>query len=292
MDDQDLTSILFSVQVTKSEKNREYWATRPWISSDLVNVVRSLDVFVLPWEEFREGHGPVVWCNLDLDLLNQTLTSLHGRGQSIYSAAYIMPPPAFGKERKHSNHLALLSRMMVDRLPDRLRQAPDLKTVYEHILAYPGLGPFLAFQYAIDLNYSELLDFDESAFVVAGPGALDGISKCFIETNGRSAEWLIRWVTERQSIEFAKRGLSFNGLFGRPLQPIDCQNLFCEVSKYTRVVHPELQGNAKRQRIKQAYKKNQRPLAPLAFPPRWKLDCDSLELPVTDPMPPYQPSLL
>ncbi len=154
------------------------------------------------------------------------------------------------------------------------------------------MGRFLSFQYAIDLNYSELLDFEESTFVEAGPGALDGISKCFSATDGHSAEWLIRWVAERQSVEFAKRGLIFNGLFGRPLQPIDCQNLFCEISKYTRVVHPELQGIAKRQRIKQAYKKNERLLTPLAFPPRWKLDCGNFELPLTEKTPPYQPSLL
>jgi alpha-glutamyl/putrescinyl thymine pyrophosphorylase clade 1 len=69
--------------------------------------------------------------------------------------------------------------MMADRLPERLRQAPDLQTIYESLLAYPGLGRLLAFQFAIDLNYSSPLDFSEADFVVAGPGALDGISKCF-----------------------------------------------------------------------------------------------------------------
>jgi hypothetical protein len=162
--------------------------------------------------------------------------------------------------------------MMADRLPDRLRQAPDLESVYERIRAYPGLGRFLAFQYTIDLNYSTLLDFEESTFVVAGPGALDGISKCFSATGDRSAEAIIRWVTDRQDIEFAARGLDFEGLFGRPLQPIDCQNVFCEISKYTRVAHPELKGTADRQRIKQSYKPDQRDLDPLAFPPRWRLD--------------------
>ena len=78
-------------------------------------------------------------------------------------------------------------------------------------------------------------------------------------------------MTDRQDVEFASRGLDFKGLFGRPLQPIDCQNLFCEVSKYGRVAHPELQGVANRQRIKQTYKRRQHAQDPLAFPPRWKL---------------------
>jgi hypothetical protein len=224
------------------------------------------------WEALEAVRGPLSWRNVNLDALDRTLTVLHSRGRAIYSAAYIMPAPPFGRERKHSNHLALIARMMDDRLPDYLHKAPDLKNVYDRILAYPGLGRFLAFQYAIDLNYSTLLDFDESAFVVAGPGALDGISKCFSATDGRSPEAIIRWVTERQGVEFAARGIDFQGLYGRPLQPIDCQNLFCEVSKYTRVSNPELQGVANRQRIKQKYNRDERGLDPFTFPPRWNLN--------------------
>jgi hypothetical protein len=224
------------------------------------------------WEALEHAHGPLSWRTADLEAVERTLSRLQAGGQHIYSAAYIMPTPPFGRARKHSNHLALISRMMADGLADRLRQVPDLKAAYECILGYPGLGRFLAFQYAIDLNYSTLLHFKEADFVVAGPGALDGISKCFSATSGRSPEEVIRWVTDRQEIEFIHRGLDFNGLFGRPLQPIDCQNLFCEISKYTRVSHPEIQGIANRQRIKQAYKRNDRELPVLSFPPRWKLD--------------------
>jgi hypothetical protein len=224
------------------------------------------------WEALEHAHGPLSWQTVDLEAVDRTLSQLHAGGQRIYSAAYIMPIPPFGYTRKHSNHLALITRMMADGLADRLRQAPDLKTVYECILAYPGLGRFLAFQYAIDLNYSTLIEFDESDFVVAGPGAIDGISKCFSAASGRSPEHMVRWVTDRQEIEFSQRGLDFNGLFGRPLQPVDCQNLFCEVSKYARIAHPEIQGVADRYRIKQAYKCNDREIPSLYFPPRWNLD--------------------
>jgi hypothetical protein len=224
------------------------------------------------WEALEYVHGPLSWQTVDLDAVDRTLSRLRVSGQRIYSAAYIMPAPPFGRLCKHSNHLALIARMMADRLADRLRQAPDLRAVYERILDYPGLGRFLAFQYAIDLNYSTLLDFDEADFVMAGPGALDGISKCFGTTSGRSPEHIIRWVTDRQEVEFTQRGLDFNGLFGRTLQPIDCQNLFCEVSKYTRIAHPEIRGIANRQRIKQMYRRHDRNLPAPLFPPRWKLD--------------------
>ena len=224
------------------------------------------------WEALEHSHGLLSWRTVDLDAIDYTLLRLRAGGQRIYSAAYIMPAPPFGRASKHSNHLALIARMMADGLPKALQQAPDLRTVYERILGYPSLGRFLAFQYAIDLNYSTLLDFEEADFVIAGPGALDGISKCFSETSGRSPEDIIRWVTDRQEIEFVKRRLAFKGLFGRRLQPVDCQNLFCEVSKYTRIAHPEIRGVANRQRIKQIYRRNDRDLSPLSFPPRWRLD--------------------
>jgi hypothetical protein len=244
------------------------------------------------WEALEAVHGPLAWRTVDLEALDRTLTLLHSRGRRIYSAAYIMPAPAFGRERKHSNHLALIARMMADRLPNRLRQAPDLNSVYQRMLAYPGLGRFLAFQYAIDLNYSTLLDFEEGAFVVAGPGALDGIAKCLSNAGGRSPEAIIHWVTERQDREFAERGLKFEGLFGRPLQAVDCQNIFCEVSKYTRVAYPDLQGIGNRRRIKQIYKPHSRALDPLAFPPRWKIDL-GLDGPVdTSVARDYQPAFL
>lgn len=221
------------------------------------------------WEALEDRFGPLEWRRLDLAKIDQALEELRLRGRKIYSAAYIMPSPALGRARKHSNHLALLKQMIEDRLPERVRQAPSLQSVYELILRYPGLGPFLAFQYTIDLNYSCMLHFEESEFVVAGPGALDGISKCFADTKGMSAEEVIYWMTEQQDVEFKRLNLEFPGLFGRKLQPIDCQNLFCEISKYARVAHPDIGGVANRTRIKQSYRPSSRPTSVPMFPQRW-----------------------
>ena len=183
------------------------------------------------WQTLERALGPLSWQSCDLNRIAEILDRKISGGSRIYSAAYIMPSPALGHQRKHANHLALLARMIDDGLPGRLGQAASLQAVYELIRAYPGLGPFLAFQYAIDLNYSTLIDFDEGDFVVAGPGALDGIAKCFHEGSRLNPADVIYEVTDRQDQEFARLGLDFKGLFGRPLQPIDCQNLFCEISK-------------------------------------------------------------
>ncbi|MCH7885985.1 MAG: hypothetical protein IIC01_12165, partial [Planctomycetes bacterium] len=115
----------------------------------------------------------------------------------------------------------------------------------------PTIGPFLAYQYATDLNYSELTSFDEMHFVVPGPGALDGIRKCFSDLGGLNEVEIIKVVADQQEDQFARLGLSFQSLWGRRLQLIDCQNLFCEVGKYARVAHPDVVGLSGRTRIKQ-----------------------------------------
>jgi hypothetical protein len=181
-----------------------------------------------------------------------------------------MASPKFGRVRKHENHLALLAKMMEDGMPELVQRAKTLAEVYELLKPWPGLGAFLAFQYTIDLNYSALLDFDEEEFVVAGPGAIDGISKCFSSVGKLDAEEVIYRMVEAQDYEFARLGLDFPGLFGRKLKPIDCQNVFCEISKYARVAHPEVAGNSGRTRIKQGYSGGGALTQPF-FPPRWNL---------------------
>lgn len=223
------------------------------------------------WELVEAQHGPVSWQSADLEGIGQTLDAAMAAGMRLYSAAYIMPAPPFGHARKHRNHLALLGMMMEDGLPGRISRADHLREVYLLMLGQPGIGRFLAFQYAIDLNYSTMLDFDEASFVVAGPGALDGIAKCFVNGASLDAESVIHRMANEQEQHFERLGLDFPGLFGRRLQPIDCQNLFCEISKYARVAHPEVAGSSGRTRIKQSYAAGGRLERPF-LPPKWGLD--------------------
>ncbi len=104
-----------------------------------------------------------------------------------------------------------------------------------------------------------------------GPGALDGLRKCFTDFGGLTEADVIRLVTERQHMEFERLGIVFPSLWGRALQLIDCQNLFCEVDKYARVRHPEVLGLSGRTRIKQRYTPRNEPLD-FWYPPSWRLN--------------------
>lgn len=223
------------------------------------------------WELLEAEFTDLSWATFDIDAYDQILTDAMSAGTRLYSAAYVMPSPAMGAVRKHSNHLRLLASMIESSLPEHLARASDLAAVYQELLAFPSLGPFLAFQYAIDLNYSTLLNFDEMDFVVAGPGAKDGLRKCFGDASVGIEGELIAWVAETQDEHLERLGITFDGLWGRKLQLIDCQNLFCEVDKYSRVAHPEVAGHSGRTRIKQKYSVS-RASGEVWFPPKWGLN--------------------
>lgn len=222
------------------------------------------------WQLLEHKLGQLTRTDFDEDAYDAILSAAFSRGERLYSAAYVIPPPRLGAERKHTNHLRLLRLMMNAGVSDQLRSSATMRGAFETLLGYPALGDFLAYQFLIDLNYSTALDFDEMDFVVAGPGARDGIRKCFgPQATGIEAE-IIAYMATHQREHFDRLKLSFDGLRGRPLQLIDCQNLFCEVDKYARVAHPDIAGISGRSRIKQRFTAQHAPIAAW-FPPKWGL---------------------
>ncbi len=225
------------------------------------------------WENLKSEIGELKYSNYSFEKFNTIFNRLMNKGRRIYSAAYIMSSGNnfFGYERKHSNHLKLVENMMTDQLPEKIINAKSMMKVFELLKSYPTIGDFLAYQLTIDINYSNLTDFSEMSFVMPGPGALDGIKKCFYDLGGLNEIEIIKLVAEKQDEEFKRLNLSFKNLWGRKLQLIDCQNLFCEVDKYSRIAHPDIQGVSGRTRIKQTYKYNNLPIE-YWYPPKWNLN--------------------
>lgn len=224
------------------------------------------------WDFLKDKIGEIEYKTYSRKNYSNILNELYSSGKRIYSGAYIMASGKneFGNARKFENHLGLLELMLNDNISLKICKCKSLKELYEFLLGYPTLGTFLAYQYTIDINYSNICDFDEMEFVVAGPGAKSGIKKCFKDTGGLSESDIIRYMAENQEKEFEKRNLNFKYLWGRKLQLIDCQNIFCETDKYARVAHPEIVGLSNRNRIKQKYKQNYEKID-LFYPPKWGL---------------------
>lgn len=224
------------------------------------------------WKLLVEAFGHIRLAEYRFGHYEHVLNGAMERGKRLYSAAYIMPTaPGYASPRKHSTHLKLLERMIEERVPERIASAASMRSAFEVLKAYPMMGDFLAFQFVTDVNYSEMTNFSEMEFIVPGPGARDGIRKCFRSLGGLSEADAIRLVADRQELEFERLGLRFQSLWGRRLQLIDCQNLFCEVDKYSRVAHPDIAGISGRTRIKQTYQPRVEPIA-YWYPPKWGLN--------------------
>jgi thymidylate kinase len=225
------------------------------------------------WQLLERELGPLTHSGYSFERFDNVLTKAMGAGKTIYSAAYIMPSGGklLGHAVKHRNHLSLLGMMIANELPKKLADARSMQEGFQLLRDYPTIGDFLAYQFITDLNYSELTNFSESEFVMPGPGALDGIRKCFVDRGGLNEPEIIKFMADIQESEFARLGLEFRSLWGRPLQLIDCQNLFCEVDKYSRVKHPEISGISGRLRIKQKYSENLRPMV-YWYPPKWQIN--------------------
>lgn len=141
------------------------------------------------WEKLETIFGRLNYENFDVDQYGKVLNIFFEQGEKLYSGAYIMASgkSVFGYERKFMNHLMLIDYMMKNHITKKIMHCRNLEKLYNTLLAYPTIGTFLAYQYAIDINYSELVNFDEMEFVVAGPGAKAGIRKSF----SNSDEYLV-----------------------------------------------------------------------------------------------------
>ena len=222
------------------------------------------------WRALEDELGLVTRRTLRGDRVARSLERLQAKGP-IYTGAFILcANKAFGFDRKVLNHIELVRTMFRRQaLPLAVARARALDDVYAALIDYPLIGRFMAYQLAIDINYSPLVEFSEDGFTVPGPGAERGIHKVFPNARRRDMAPIIYWMTDNQQSEATRLGIDLPTLFGRPLHAIDCQNLFCELDKYTRVALPALSSN--RTRIKTLFRPTAEPLR-LFYPPKWGLN--------------------
>ncbi|MBE5934277.1 MAG: hypothetical protein E7262_00610 [Lachnospiraceae bacterium] len=224
------------------------------------------------WEKLKLTLGEITYKNFDIGLYSKVLDDMFNNNERIYSGAYIMSSGKhfFGNKRKYLNHLYLISMIMKDKFSLKVKRCKSLEDVFILLKKYPTIGDFLAYQYAIDINYSDVTSFDENDFVMPGPGAKAGIRKCFFDIGSYTESDVIKYMVDNQEYEFQKLGLDFFNLWGRDLKLIDCQNIFCETDKYAREKHPDIMDKNGRKRIKQIYKKNTNKIDYM-YPPKWNI---------------------
>lgn len=226
---------------------------------------------IATWEFLKETYGEISICHFDVKEISRLLSYRQAK-VPIFSNAYMMT----GTHRRY-NHLAskhekwlsmVQEEFIREQVVDEILKATSLKEVYDLLSRCSFLGGFLAYQYAIDFNYSPYINFSEDSFVKAGIGAIRGIKKCFL-TYGREYEDAIRFIHDNfESLQQRYGYTAFCPLPGRKPSLLDLQNCFCETDKYLRQAMPELKVD--NVRIKQIYKQDTKAIH-YVFPPKWNI---------------------
>jgi hypothetical protein len=250
----------------------------PTASTDAEEVVFRILLFKLfnaipPWEVLKAKFGMPTWKGFNEAAYVAELDNAKAIGIKIWSAAYMqndLQNYARVSPYKHPRYIRLLKEMMSTNVTRKLQAARTYGDAFRVLYAYPLHKGFIGMQHLTDLNYSDVIIFDEDDFIIPGPGALNGIKKCWGQLPpGVSPSEIIRECVNDQETFFAAVKEPPVRLLGkRRLHAIDIQNLYCETDKYARVSHPEF--NLERTEIKQKLKPSGRLPAPF-FPPKWSI---------------------
>lgn len=210
--------------------------------------------------------------HFDVDRISYLL-SLRRNNFPVFNNAYMMT----GSDRKydylkfkHEKWLTMVEKEFIgEGVINKVLKAKTLEEVFNLLECCTFIGGFLAYQYAIDFNYTPYVNFSENSFVKAGIGAIRGIKKCFI-SYGHNYEDAILYIQQHLDKLRKKYGYdNFKSLPGHEPTLIDLQNCFCETDKFLRVKMPELQID--NVRIKQHYKPTSGEIKYL-FPDKWGIN--------------------
>lgn len=232
--------------------------------------------------EYLEDNLPRIDATVNIETLSELLNDRIESGEKIYSNAYMLTASFLKDEksrqkygignsdRKHEAYLKLLWRNFFDEgvIFDIFGSESLGEMVYQ-FQGVPTIAKFLSMQYAIDMNYSTLFNFDENDYIVAGPGAERGIERTFDIVGKPDYVKIIKWVTKNLRQLLDDYGYKFSGLPNREPHLIDIQNCFCETDKYMRGLGIESEG-VKRGRIKQVFHEPKQ-MNELFFPYKWNI---------------------
>ena len=221
------------------------------------------------WELFKKEYGYIDnsliyerWSELDNFVINKL-----NENYSLFSNAYVLSTAVKDEKYHHRKYLLSYKKYIFDNF-DNFVNVNSLEELFGKFISIPYIGNFLAMQFTIDCNYSEVFSFNENEFIIPGPGALRGIDRCFEgqKTQGDYIE-IIKWVQENFDNLMKDAGYDFKSLPNRKPTLIDLQNCFCETDKYLRGLGQTQEGILGK-RIKQNFKETSKKIE-YCFPSKW-----------------------
>ncbi|ESK89922.1 uncharacterized protein Moror_770 [Moniliophthora roreri MCA 2997] len=237
------------------------------------------DIFtrIETYEMLEERLGPLTWKKYRRQAYVKVLRDAYAGGMPLYTPAFMKILP--GKRENFYNHLEVLERIMNDDLASRMQNAKDPAELHTYLLTLPGMGAFTSYQLLLNLSYSSLYKFSANDYVVPCVGSSSGLVKLFgksvkeaRKSNRQIDALIMKWMMETQDEHFRRLGIQFSRLGPNqlPMDLSDIEHSVCEVDKYSRLVHPTIQGEGDRTHIRRIYKPEfARVLPAIVLPKAW-----------------------
>jgi len=238
------------------------------------------------WDLLLKQFGDIT-NDIKIDDIDKYLIKCLNEKETLYSNAYMMTSQmsdrpeiqALKLTRKHSIYFHYFKTELFGKnLIGEMTESKSFEELFNVIMKMTATGNFTSYQYATDLNYSNVFNFDDNSFTVPGPGSLRGMDKLF--TNPKEIGYTETIVYIKDHIDELRKifsekyqiDLSFAGIKNWKPTLIDYQNCLCETDKYTRGLHLYSSDDGKR--IKQIYKERKNSPINLVFPDKWNVKLD------------------
>lgn len=171
------------------------------------------------------------------------LNKARKNGENIWCKVHMTTGVRFKGSDDRLENIIYLIKLIHDEINDiygRIKNSTSLEDLYNNTRRVNGFGPFLGYQYILDMVNSGVCDFSLDDFVVAGPGCKRGIRHVFPNALEITFENAMHYMRERQHFYFEKYNYDFKyceALGGKEkgLHLGNIENQFCEYSKYYRV---------------------------------------------------------
>lgn len=181
-------------------------------------------------------------------------------GKNIWCTAHMTTGVRFKGSDDRLENIIYLIKLIHDQINPiykSIKNSSSLEDLYNNVRKVNGFGPFLGYQYILDMVNSGVANYDLDSFVVAGPGCKRGIRLIFPDSSALSLEQSMQYLRENQQYYFDMYNYNFKyckalGGKERGIHVGNIENCLCEFSKYHRTW---IGGRAPKNKYRDEYNK-------------------------------------
>lgn len=188
----------------------------------------------------RVHPGKLIWPNKQ-DTWG-TLEQVYKSGDSLWTDAHMVCAyEHFPGDNKFERFQYIFKRVLAH-LPEIfqvVKTSKSLKDIHNRLCEVPGIGPFNAYEIAVDISYCKWNNHSEDEWVNPGPGCQRGLKFIFPGIKPNECTQMIHVLRQVQEEEFTRLRLPFKEIAyeGKDLTLRNIEHCLCEAFKWFKAVN-------------------------------------------------------